>query len=155
MTEYKMVDVEKTPYLYQERTCSMDPQDISAAMGEVFQNVWAFIAEKKITPAGGPLSVYSTYDPQKMTFRSGFAVSADDAAKADGAVKAGTLPAGEVLHFTHVGPYAKLRDSYGEMMKYLEEKNLTVGAPTWEIYVDDPQTTPEEKLRTEIYVTLA
>ncbi|MEM9617439.1 MAG: GyrI-like domain-containing protein [Pseudomonadota bacterium] len=155
MTEYKMVDVDETSYLFQERTCSMDPQDISATMGEVFQNVFAFVADRKIKSAHRPMSVYSTYDPQKMTFRAGFGVSADDASKADGDVKAATLPAGQVLHFTHVGPYAKLRDSYGEMMKYLEEKNLTVGAPTWEVYVDDPQTTPEEKLRTEVYVSLA
>lgn len=155
MTEYKMIHVDETPYLYQERTCSMDPQAISAAMGEVFQNVLKFVQDNDISSARHALSVYYTHDPQKMTFRAGFIVSADDAAKAKGDIKSETLPAGEVLHFIHVGPYAKLRVSYGEMMKYLEENNLTIGAPTWEVYVDDPQTTPEEKLRTEVYVTLA
>jgi effector-binding domain-containing protein len=40
-------------------------------------------------------------------------------------------------------------------MAWLEKEGLTLGAPTWEVYVNDPDSTPEEELRTEIYVSLA
>jgi effector-binding domain-containing protein len=66
------------------------------------------------------------------------------------------LPAGKVLNFLHRGSYAKLRISYGEMMTYLEDTGQAVGAPTWEIYLNDPDTVAsEDELETDIYVTLA
>ncbi len=154
MLKFELIEVEELPYLYEERSCSMDPSDISRAMGEAFQNVTDFLGSKQIEPAGEVLSVYYTYDPDKMTFRAGFSVSAEDLAKAEGLVKAAVTPAGEVLTFTHVGPYAGLRDSYGEMMKYMEKNDLKIGAPTWEIYLNTPETTPEEQLETKVFVSL-
>jgi effector-binding domain-containing protein len=155
MADYKMIEVEETSYLYNERSCSMDPSDISQNMGVAFQNVLDFITKNDIVAVGKPLSVYYTYDETVMTFQAGFLVSAEDASKAEGEVKTGVLPAGKVLNFIHRGPYAKLRVSYGEMMRYLEEKGLAVGVPTWEVYLNEPDKVPEEKLETDIYVTLA
>lgn len=152
MLKFEMTDVDEMPYLYQERSCSMDPSDISAAMGETFQSVIGFIGGKQIAP-GEALSVYTTYDPETMTFRAGFSVSPDDAAKAEGAVKAATTPAGRVLTFTHVGPYAELRNSYAKMMSYMDENGLQPAAPSWEIYVNDPATTPSDKLETKVFVS--
>ncbi len=155
MPDFTMRDVTETPYLYAERTCSMDPAVISQHMGSAFQQVWQFMQDNSIAPAGAPLSVYYHYSPDTLRFRSGFAVAGDDAAKAQGDVKADTLPAGRVLHFIHKGSYATLRDDYGEMMQYLSEKGLQVGTPTWEVYINDPAEVPEEDLLTEIYVSLA
>lgn len=154
MPEYKMVQVKETPYLYQERTCSMDPQDISAAMGEVFHNVMKFVHEHDATSGNQALAVYPTYDPENMTFRAGVTVSAEDAAKAKGSIKSASLPEGEVLTFTHMGPYSTLRDSYGELMQHLANIKRMVAVPTWEIYVNNPDEVPEEDLRTDIYVPL-
>lgn len=155
MPDFKMTEVAETPYIYVERSCSMDPSDISQAMGEAFGQVFGFMAEKGIAPAGPPMSVYYTYDPETMTFRSGFAVAADDMSKAADGVSADVLPAGRVLHFVHKGAYATLRDDYGLMMEHLKSEGLQIGAPTWEIYVNDPAEVPEEELLTEIYVALA
>ena len=155
MANYKMVDVEEQPYLYNERSCSMDPADISKNMGSAFHTVGDLIEEKGIASVTNALSVYYTHDEQSMTFRAGFLVSAEDAQKAEGDVKSDILPAGKVLNFIHRGPYAKLRISYGEMMKYLEENGMTVGAPTWEIYLNDPDSVAsEDELETDIYVTI-
>lgn len=155
MLKFELTEVEETPYLYEERTCGMDPSDISAAMGEAFGTVMRFMGANGIEPAGAPMAVYYTYDPSKMTFRAGFAVSADDLEKAEAAVKGAVTPAGEALTFTHVGPYAELRNSYGVMMKHMEQNNLQLGAPTWEVYLNDPATTAEEQLETAVFVSLA
>ena len=152
---FDMVQVEETPYLYEERTCGMDPKDIGAAMGEVFHNVMAFMKAHGIAPAGQAMSVYYTYDPDKMTFRAGFSVLPEDLAKAEGTVKADVTPAGKVLSFVHTGPYSELRNSYGEMMTYLEKNELKVGAPTWEVYLNDPRAVPEDELKTQVFVSLA
>ena len=152
---FDMVQVEETPYLYEERTCGMDPKDIGAAMGDVFHSVMAFMKAHGIAPAGQAMSVYYTYDPDKMTFRAGFSVLPEDLAKAEGTVKADVTPAGKVLSFVHTGPYSELRNSYGEMMTYAEQNGLKIRAPAWEVYVNDPATVPEEELRTDVFVSLA
>ena len=155
MSNYKMVEVDGASYLYAERTCSTDPGDISRNMGIAFGTVGALVGTKRIASVGNALSVYYTHDPETMTFRAGFLVSDEDAAKAEGEVKAGALPAGEVLNFIHRGPYTNLRHSYGEMMKYLGERGMTVGAPSWEIYLNDPDSvSSEDELETDIYVTV-
>ena len=156
MPDFHMVDVEEAPYLYAERTCSMAPDDISRNMGIAFGTVGALVGKKGITSVDRALSVYHGHDPETMTFRAGFLVSEEDAAKAEGEVKTDVLPAGRVLNFIHRGPYAKLRVSYGEMMKYLEAEGMTLGTPTWEIYLNDPgSVSSEDELETDIYVTVA
>lgn len=155
MPTFELTDVDEMPYLYAERSCSMDPGDIGATMAGAFQEVMGFLQSHAIQSTGKALSVYYTFDPNRMTFRAGFSVSADDAAKAEGGIMAGTTPAGRVLSFTHVGPYAGLRVSYGEMMTFMEANNLKIGAPTWEVYVNSPETVPEEELRTDVFVSLA
>lgn len=156
MADYRMIDVEETPYLYNERSCSMEPEDIGREMGEAFGKVAAFIGEHGLTSMGRALSVYHTYDEDRMTFRAGFIVSAEDAKAAAGDVKADVLPGGRVLHFVHRGPYATLRDSYGDMMGYMAEHRMTIGSPSWEIYVNGPDdVASEEELETEIYVSVA
>lgn len=155
MPEFKIKEVEERPYIYVDCKCSMEPAEISETMGDAFSRVYGFMGERGIRPAQPPVSVYYTYDPDTIEFRAGFLASGDDAKKAAGDVKADVTPAGRVVHFVHIGPYATLRESYGVLMGWLEEEGLKLGAPTWEVYIDDPDKTPEDKLRTEIFVALA
>ena len=155
MAEYKMVEVEEKPYLYNERACSMNPDDVSHNMEIAFRTVAEFIDRNGIASMGKALSAYYTYDEEIMTFRAGFLVSAEDAQKAEGDVKADVLPAGRVLNFIHRGSYTTLRDSYGDMMRYLEANGIAVGAPTWELYLNNPDSVAsEDDLQTDIYVTV-
>lgn len=155
MLDFKIVEVTGAPYLYQERTCSMDPADISENMGAAFGAAAKFAASHGIGGLGKAVSVYQDYDPEKMHFRAGFMVTPEEAKKADSVVHADVLPSGRALNFIHEGPYAKLRESYGEMMAHIEKAGLTMGTSSWEVYLNDPSTVEaEEDLKTDIYVTL-
>lgn len=155
MPDFKTITVDEKPYLYAERTCSMDPAEISNHMGSAFQQVWGLMEAAGIVPAGPPLSVYHTYDPDTLSFRSGFPVARADMAKGEGEVKADVTPAGRVLHFVHKGPYATLRDDYDLTLQHMADNGLTMGVPSWELYINDPGDTPEAELLTECYLTLA
>ena len=137
MPEFMLKTVEETPYLYVEKSCSMAPEDISRAMGEAFGEVMGHMRGAGIVPKGPALSAKA------------------DMARTGGHVKADVTPAGEVLFFVHKGPYATLRDDYGLMMEHIAAEGLEIGAPTWEVYVNDPDSVPEEDLLTECYVSLA
>lgn len=150
--DVKTVQLKAQHYLYIEGGAPMaDPAKISAAMGEAFGQLMAFFGQNGITPAAPPIAVYTGYDPETLTFRAGMPVGEGEAGKAAGLVKADILPEGAAFHFTHVGPYAKLRDSYQAAEDIVKAKGQGLGAPTWEIYVNDPATTPQAQLRTEIY----
>ncbi len=156
MPDYKMRKMKDIPYLYVERSCSMNPSDISKNMGAAFCTVAEFIGTHGISSIGNALSVYYEYDEKTMKFRAGFIVSSTDAEKAEGEVRGDVLPSGEVLNFIHKGPYAKLRDSYADMMKYLAANSLVVSAPTVEVYLNNPNmVASEDELETDIYVTVA
>lgn len=152
IVDVKTVQLEAQNYLYIEGSAPLaEPAKIGAAMGEAFGQLMAFFGQNGIAPAAAPIAVYTGYDPETLTFRAGMPVDEAEAGKAAGDVKADALPAGEAFHFVHVGPYAGLRDSYQAAEDVVKAKGQGLGAPTWEVYVNDPATTPEAELRTEIY----
>ncbi len=154
MPDFELIEASETPYLFVTKSCSMDPNDISKNMGEAFQQVWGHMQAEGINPAGGALSVYYDYEPDKMTFRAGFSVARDDMSKAKGEVQADITPAGQVLHFVHKGPYSTLRDDYGLMMEHVTSIGREISAPTWEVYLNDPSQVSEDELLTEIFSAL-
>jgi effector-binding domain-containing protein len=155
MVEFKQTETKKQSYLYIERTCSLDPADIAANMGACFAGVQTFMAEHKVKPMGAPMAVYPHFDAHSLTFRAGFPVSQKNAKLANGDVGADVLPASNVLTFTHVGPYYTLRNSYAEMMGYMQLHGLHMGGATWESYKTDPETTPEDQNVTVVSTVLA
>lgn len=74
----------------------------------------------------------------------------------DPAVETLTLPAGPCAVLRHLGPYAELERSY----QWLYREWLPASGrepadqPCWEVYVNDPRTTPPAELVTEIYLPL-
>jgi effector-binding domain-containing protein len=155
MPTFELIDVAETPYLYVERASSMDPAEVGRAMETGFGEVWGFMQQHGVPPAGGGLSVYYDYSEDTMHFRVGFIIGRDDMAAAEGPVKADVTPGGQVLHFTLRGSYTGLRPAYEEMMAHMEAEGLQYAPPTWETYMNDPHEVPEDQLVTECYQTLA
>jgi len=139
-------------YLYVDREASFEGNEIAEAMGSGFGEVFGLVTEKEIKPLSMPMSVYLEMpEGGRMRFRTGVMVSADDAELAEGKVKAGVMPAGDAVTTTHIGPYASLNQSHKKLWDYMESEGLSKAMPVWEIYVDDPGSTPEADLRTEIF----
>jgi len=153
MTDFKLVQAPATPYLYVTRSCSMDPQDISRHMATAFKEVWAFLEAKAIQPAEA-IAVYHDYHPDRLDFRAGCIIAPQDASKAEGEVKADVIPAADVIYFQHKGAYATLRDDYALMMQHVARLGREIGAPTWEVYLNDPAQVAEAELLTDVYSTL-
>lgn len=147
--EKKILDEQH--YLYVDRECAFEPQSISEAMGSGFGEVFGFAGQHAITPRSMPMSLYVEMPSDKLRFRAGMLVSAEDAARSEGDVKAGLIPAGEALTATHVGPYSSLSQSHRALWDYADAEGLIKAFPVWEIFVDDPQETKEDELRTEIF----
>jgi effector-binding domain-containing protein len=141
------------PMLFVSRSSSMDQAEISRVMTDAFQSVGAFIGRSGVAPAGPPLCIYRRWGAGGLDFDIGFPVSERDLAKASGEFKAGATPAGKAMKFTHRGPYSGLRGTYAAITAHLNEKGVPWPALTWEVYVSDPEKTPEKDLVTEIYMS--
>lgn len=148
--EFERVVLEEEPYIYVDKEVPYGPE-IAQAMGAAFGEVFTFATKQGLTPLSAPMSVYVGMDPKILRFRGGVKVSANDAKKVTGPIKADALPAGPVMMGVHKGPYQNLNQSHGAMWDHMKAKDIPGTFPIWEIYIDDPGEVAEDNLRTEIY----
>ena len=83
-------------------------------------------------------------------------LTVDDQFQPTGEIRIQELPGGEYAVIAHRGPYAGLPDAYRWIFREwlpASRRQLRSG-PCFEIYVNDPTTTPPEDLITEIYIPL-
>lgn len=152
--EFHRLTFQDQPYLYVEKTTSYEK--IADAMGDAFGTIFGFVGEQGIKPLSAPMSIYLEMpNGPELTFRGAVFVSAEDAAKASGAVAADKIPAGDAMHTVHEGSYMDMHKSHGALWKHLEENGIEGAMPVWEIYVTDPGETNEADLRTELYRAIA
>jgi effector-binding domain-containing protein len=152
--DIELVEVRSQPMLYITRVASMAPREISGIMAEAFATIGSFIGRAGITPAGPPLALYRDWDMKtgRMEIDVGFPVRPADIGKAAGEVHAGQTPAGKAYKAVHRGPYIKLRDTYTALEEHRKRAGIPQAALAWEVYVTDPEKTPERDLLTEIYM---
>ncbi|WP_172299976.1 GyrI-like domain-containing protein [Pseudoruegeria sp. HB172150] len=139
------------PYYYVDCETDFDGTTITAAMGDAFRKVFDHLAGKGIAPGSTPITVYLEMSREKLRFRSGVIVAPGDADQPEGEIETGTLPAGDAMVATHVGPYATLNQTHKTLQNHMQTEGIEAAMPVWEIYVDDPGSVPEGELRTEIY----
>ncbi len=96
----------------------------------------------------------SEFEPPQVTFEAGVLVDGP-VEMGDGRVEPVVLPGGEMAVACHVGPYERLAETYEAMQRWLTEVGRTAGGAMWEVYIDDPDTTPMAELRTEVVIPLA
>jgi AraC family transcriptional regulator len=67
------------------------------------------------------------------------------------------IPAGHYARTLHVGPYEQLGDVWARFLgEWLPTSGYRLGpGPSYELYLNDPSTTPTTQLKTELYVPVA
>ena len=65
------------------------------------------------------------------------------------------IPAGRYAHVVHKGGYEGLPGAWTALKKeWLPKSGHRMGGPSYEVYLNDPSTTPKAELLTEIYMRL-
>ncbi|SEJ22079.1 GyrI-like domain-containing protein [Demequina mangrovi] len=151
--EVEIVAVDPMPVASATRRTPME--EIGPAMAEGFGAVMTAIDGAGLTPAGPPLTWYPESmiegEPLLMVVAVPIAPGVESLDGADVQV----LPGGRVATGTHMGPYAGLGAAYSQLMAAIDERGLEVTGGPREIYLDDPDTTPEPELRTRIEFPVA
>jgi len=139
-----------------------DPDAIAGAMRTAFHELMAFVRQLKLSPSGPPRVMYMAHGPQGVRFTVAMPIAAPPATTrmiGPGFIK--PIPPAKAMRFTHHGPYSELAKTYALITEFLKAKGLiktdaewSKYMPMWEEYLNDPQTTPPEKLLTHIYLPI-
>lgn len=120
------------------------PQVMGSAYGELYQH----IAAHGIVPAGPPMAVYSEFTDARIEVE--ICIPVPDVVLNGDRVIGDELPATVALTMTHIGPYDRLPQAYGEMQHYAEEHHLQLAGPMREQYLNGPPDAKPEEFETRI-----
>lgn len=125
------------------------PEKLGPLMGELFGEVWGHIEAQGGHPAGAPFSIYHSIREDEVDLESGMPVP--EAMAGAGRIEAGELPGGRAVVVSHYGPYETLPRTHMDLYNWLQEQELEIRGPFWEVYLTDPAEEPDpNKWRTDI-----
>jgi effector-binding domain-containing protein len=162
-TSPRIVERSEQPYVAIRSVISRE--DIGAAAGKLFGEVFGWLHGHGLSPAGAPFFRYGSVDMERgLDIEFGVPIATE--VKGDGRVLADVLPAGRYALLLHRGPYDQLYDANATLGKWIEEHGLKVEvrpSPTgdrfgcWlEVYLTDPGVERDpEKWETEVAFKLA
>lgn len=126
--------------------------------GKAYEQLWAVVKSQKLFTKGIE-SICVSYDDPKITEaslqRSEICLSIHKPAHPEGEVSCKTLVGGKYAVFFYQGSYTHLSAVYDAAMRWVIDSEYEIREePTFEKYLNDSRRTPEEKLKTEVYIPI-
>lgn len=133
----------ETHYVFLEKTGPFQT-NAPQAWKDLHQLLPALSEQDQIT------GYFALYQVEPQIYRAGVSVAAKPADLPDG-LSYEKFPGGKYARFTLVGSYSQLAEACGRVFEIVSETKLPVrDGYNIENYVNDPRTTPEDQLITEI-----
>ncbi len=123
-------------------------EEIPVLMGEVV----GFIMAKGLQMMGPTYGIYFN-SPQEVSveeLKYEIGMPFEGEAEEEGRVKIKKVPEQLVLSSIHKGPYSECGMVLGKIAQYAYKNGYEIIGPPMEIYLSDPNETPENELLTEI-----
>lgn len=127
-------------------------KDLQKIIGEAYGEIAQYLGKNGKAPAGNPFIIYYNEDMNNLDIEMGFPVGPD--VKGQGRVQVSKMPGGKSATAIHIGSYETLAKTYELLAAFVKEQGLTPDSWMWESYLNSPQDTQPERLRTEIVFPL-
>ena len=126
--------------------------------GKAYEQLWAVVKSQKLFTKGIE-SICVSYDDPKITEaslqRSEVSLAIHKPAHPEGEVSCKTLAGGKYAVFFYQGSYSYLSAVYDAAMRWVIDSEYEVREePTFEKYLNDSRRTAQEKLKTEVYISI-
>jgi DNA gyrase inhibitor GyrI len=139
----------KTIYCYVEKVAPF-PTNAAQAWKELHETLPTLSEQGKLTH-----HFFSRYKIEGAIYRAGVALT-DVLSKLPGQLRCETFTGGKYARFVLKGPYAQLGEATARVIEIVKKSKLKVRDDFFvENYVNDPKTTREEVLITEILIPVS
>ena len=150
----KIIELEPKNLIYVALTGEYGTLDY----GKAYEQLWAVVKSQKLFTKGIE-SICVSYDDPKITEaslqRSEVSLAIHKPAHPEGEVSCKTLAGGKYAVFFYQGSYSHLSAVYDAAMRWVIDSEYEVREePTFEKYLNDSRRTAQEKLKTEVYISI-
>lgn len=155
--DVEVTEVEPMTMAYFEGTSTQQTEQVSEDLASAYAQVVGFIESQGLTPSGPPLTVNHLWEDNVYEFQAGMPIAEapEEAVAADSPVQIGTTYGGKAVRAVHRGSYDSMPETYEKLMAYMAAHGYEYSGSPWDIWISDPETTPEEDLITHIHFPLA
>ena len=129
---------------------TQDDPNLAQKFGEAYGKLMSNIQVNGMEMAGPPLTVTTHWGENKYEYQNCIPVN-EIKGDLSATVVEKTSYEGTAVKIEHIGPYAEMEPSYDAIMAYIEQFGFEMVGFPWEVYINDPTETPEDKLITHIY----
>jgi len=142
--------------LYAGKTYHAQMSDMAESMGAAFPEVYKAVSDTDAQINGMPFSIYNNMDLVKKTCMYTAAIPVASSVSVGHGVQCNDRPACKALKVVHTGPYRHLGNGWSTGMSDMRHTKMKIDKsnPPFELYVNDPENTPEAELVTEIYMPI-
>lgn len=136
------------------KTCTFD--DIGSSMEAAFHDASEKMSKQEIPLDGEAISIYHTMNAKERTFEytSGYVVPKDTVVDSND-FSVWSIPEVKALTVEHAGSYDHLGNSWSAANQYARYHKMKQSKDgSFEIYKNNPESTPAEELQTIIYLPL-
>lgn len=130
----------------------VSPFVLPQTIGESAMAVFQYAREKGYSPSGPLFVGYHGFDGQGLDVEIGFPFRAG--VEGRGTIQLSEIPGGKTASYHHTGPYEKLPEIRAALGQWLSANGYAISGASYEIYLNDPQTTAPGDLETEIIYPL-
>jgi len=145
-----LIDVRSQPTLAIRRRVTR--KTISQEIGPALGAVMVYAREQHVQPAGAPFVIYHSVYGDGMDIEIGYPFAGSVEGRGD--IRASQISEGVAAACLHVGPYSRIVESYDRLSQWMMMNGHMGSGIAYEIYLNDPQTTPPEALQTRVVIPL-
>ena len=127
-------------------------QELPQVLGKGYGDIAQYLGKMKEQPAGPPFAIYYNMDMQDLDVEFGFPVS--PILKGKDNIHAGKTPSGKSASCLHVGSYGDSETTYNALFRWMKNNGYEATGMTYEVYLNDPDQTPQEKIKIQIYLLI-
>jgi effector-binding domain-containing protein len=127
-------------------------QELPAMLRQSYGAIMTYLGQLGKHPAGMPFTAYYNQDMEDLDVEIGIPTA--DILNGQGDIYGAEIPAGSVAECVYTGSYNQMQPAYDQLIEFVAEQGVEPTGIAYEIYIDDPATTPQSELRTLILFPL-